>query len=123
MKYLLMLIMFIAGFATVNAQTSGGTTTSAQRKIPPPKKATARQLRGSGQYHGSRDTTPGSPMGTGGAGGDMSGSPAASAIETKDQTSKAQVQKDNSGSSQTTVTKKVTTKKKRAVRSNAMSNP
>ncbi|WP_018611941.1 hypothetical protein [Segetibacter koreensis] len=34
-------------------------------------------------------------MGTGGAGGDMSGSPAASAIETNDQTSKADVNKDS----------------------------
>jgi hypothetical protein len=42
------------------------------------------------QYHGPKNVTPGSPVGTGGAGGgDMSGSPAGSQIETKDQTSKA----------------------------------
>jgi hypothetical protein len=42
------------------------------------------------QHHGPKDVTPGSPVGTGGAGGgDMSGSPAGSAIETRDQTDKA----------------------------------
>jgi hypothetical protein len=44
------------------------------------------------QHHGPKDVTPGSPVGTGGAGGgNMSGSPAGSAIETKDQTSKAAI--------------------------------
>lgn len=112
MKYLLMLSISIMGISIVNAQTSRGTNTSAQKTIPPPRKASARQQRGSGQYHGSRDTTPGSPMGTGGAGGDMSGSSAGSAIETDDQTSNAQVQKDTAVSSKTVVTRKVFRKKR-----------
>ena len=137
MKYLLMLTIFITAFATVNAQTSGGTSGSAQKKILPPKKATARQLRGTGQYYGSKDTTPGSPMGTGGAGGDMSGSPAGSALETDDkatnaqarkdsavssQTTNAQAQTDSAVSSHTTVTKKATIRKKRISHSKTRSS-
>jgi hypothetical protein len=78
--------MFMATTIMAEAQTKQG----AQNKQP--KTQTTPQQRGTGQYHRSRDTTPGSPMGTGGAGGgEMAGSPAGSAIETKDQTEKAKV--------------------------------
>lgn len=85
-----------AGIAKANAQTTGGTTTAAQKKTQINKQEKKRIQRGTGQYYGSKDTTPGSPMGTGGAGGDnMSGSPAASANETHED---AQLNKDTSDS-------------------------
>ena len=112
MKYLLTLIVAVIFFTATNAQTSGGANASAQRRIPPPKKANARQQRGSGQYHGNRDTTPGSPMGTGGAGGDMSGS----AIETDDQTNNVQTPNDTIASGESAVSKKTTTRKTKTVR-------
>lgn len=115
-----MLIIFIAAGITVTAQTTEGANNSGQKRTT--KKITSRQQKGSGQYHGSRDTTPGSPMGTGGAGGDMSGSPAASAIETDDQTSKAEVEKDTVANSQTTAVKKATNSKRKAVRRKTKSN-
>ena len=112
MKQLLILITFIAGAVAVNAQTVSGSGTSRQKKIVPSAEDSARKQRGTGQTYGSRDTTPGSPMGTGGAGGDMSGSPAASAIETDDQTSKAMVQKDTVAN-QSAVSEKATNRKRR----------
>jgi hypothetical protein len=88
MKYLLILLISLSCAVSLQAQTG--------KKATP--KTSKRVQRGAGQYHGSRDTTPGSPMGTGGSGGDdMSGSPAGSAIETKDQTEAAKVKKGNSG--------------------------
>jgi hypothetical protein len=109
MRYLLMLIIFIAGRTFVIAQTSAAAKTAGQKKIQNSKKA--RQQRGTGQYHGSKDTTPGSPMGTGGAGGDMSGSPAGSAMETDDTAIKAEVQEDTIAS-QSAGAKKMTKKRK-----------
>jgi hypothetical protein len=104
MKYILVLILSICCTISTPAQTNKKAQTKTSKRVQ----------RGSGQYHGSRDTTPGSPMGTGGAGGsDMSGSPAGSAIETKDQTEAAKV-KRNKGSSKQAGNKK-TAKKKRSV--------
>jgi len=114
MRYLLMLIIFIAGQSIIIAQTPANKNTAGQKKILNSKKA--RQQRGTGQYYGSKDTTPGSPMGTGGAGGDMSGSPAGSAIETDDQTDKAEVQKDTAASQSTDVKKTTNKKRKTASR-------
>ncbi len=101
MKYLLTLIILIVGAAGVNAQTTGKAKQVGQRKTQMNKQEKKRIQRGTGHYHGSRDTTPGSPMGTGGTGGDMSGSPAASAIETDDQTSKAEAGRDSTNNTGT----------------------
>ncbi len=105
-----MLIIFIMGHSCIIAQTPADTNTAAKKKMLNSKKA--RQQRGTGQYYGSKDTTPGSPMGTGGAGGDMSGSPAGSAMETDDQTDKAEVQKDTVASQSTDVKKTINKKRK-----------
>ena len=95
MKYLLILGAFLATGLFVNAQSSGGQSSNGNAK----GKKTAAQTRGTGQYHGSKDTTPGSPMGTGGAGGSgMSGSPAGSASQSALQKSKANIE---SGQSET----------------------
>lgn len=115
MRHLLMLIIFVAGISVANAQATGSSNSAGNRKTQTNKQRTTRQQRGSGQYHGSRDTTPGSPMGTGGAGGDMSGSPTGSAIETDDQTSKAEVQHDTSAGNADTVAKKSTIRKTKSV--------
>ena len=110
MRYLLIIIILIAGTEFSNAQTSGSTNSSPNKKRQATK--LSREQRGTGQYHGSRDTTPGSPMGTGGAGGgEMSGSPAGSAIETNDQTSKAEANGDTISADADTTSKKQTIKK------------
>ena len=81
--------LLIGSSTLLSAQTIGpgqktGSATSASNGTSKQKSSSPTQS------HGSRDTTPGSPMGTGGAGGgDMSGSPAGSAIQTHDQTDKA----------------------------------
>lgn len=109
MRYLLVIIILIAGTEFSNAQTSGSTNSSGNKKRQATK--LSREQRGTGQYHGSRDTTPGSPMGTGGAGGgEMSGSPAASAIETNDQTSKAEAKQDTMTVDADTTSKKANNK-------------
>lgn len=98
MKWILAVFIMIAFSIDTRSQVTTGVNQPARssKKLLSERKAAAgAKQRGSGQYHGSRDTTPGSPMGTGGTGeGDMSGSPAASEIETKDQTTKAAVSKD-----------------------------
>jgi hypothetical protein len=87
--------MFMATTIMAEAQTKQAGQNK-QRKTQ-----TTAQQRGTGQYYGSRDTTPGSPMGTGGAGGgEMAGFPAGSPIETKDQTEKAKVQPNNQNGAQ-----------------------
>ncbi len=117
MRYLLIIIILIAGTEFSIAQTTATTNSAGNRKTQAAKQATTRKQRGTGQYHGSRDTTPGSPMGTGGAGGgEMSGSPAASAIATDDQTSKAEGLQDTSNGTADTVSKKQTIKRTRNVR-------
>jgi hypothetical protein len=129
MKHLLIAALILTG-GTLSAQTSGGTSQpsggtsqTGQARTPASKQEKTRQQRGAGQYHGNRDTTPGSPMGTGGAGGDMSGSPAASAIATDDQTDQAQVQPDSANAAadtvitSDTVVRKSTIRKTKSVRS------
>ena len=92
MKYILIAAALTLSSISLQAQTPGtgqrtgaatsGSNSSNKQNVPAGQRST--------QTHGSRDTTPGSPMGTGGAGGgDMSGSPAGSAIQTRDQTDKA----------------------------------
>ena len=115
MRYLLIIIILIAGTEFSNAQTPGSTNSSANKKRQATK--LSREQRGTGQYHGSRDTTPGSPMGTGGAGGgEMSGSPAGSAIETNDQTSKAEANRDTISTDADTTSKKQTITKTEGAR-------
>jgi len=94
MKSLLILCILLLSFTITKAQTAGGTTAT-QKKSQINKQEKKRVQRGTGQYYGSKDTTPGSPVGTGGAGGDMSGSPAGSAIQTDDQAIKADVNKNS----------------------------
>src|SRR4051794_17313772 len=107
MKYILTLILVISLAVKSNAQTGDGTTQNTGQKGQQINKQEKKRLqRGTGQYHSNKDTTPGSPMGTGGTGGDMSGSPAGSAIETDDQTSKVEAGTD---STSTTVDSSATT--------------
>lgn len=115
MRYLLVIVILIAGTKFSNAQTSDSTNSSGNKK----RQATrlSREQRGTGQYHGNRDTTPGSPMGTGGAGGGgMGGSRAASAIGTNDQTSKAEANQDTISVDADTISNKQTIKKTEGVR-------
>lgn len=115
MKKILMMSVFVAAALVTNAQTSAGSSngTRQTRKSSSYKRKSATQLRGSGQYHGSKDTTPGSPMGTGGAGGnEMSGSPASSASETAIQSSKPDTQSTDQVGSEGSAAKKATMKKK-----------
>jgi hypothetical protein len=112
MKTLLIAVALTISTLTLEAQANGGNN-GGQAKPGTQTKKTAGQQRGTGKIYGARDTTPGSPMGTGGAGGeDMSGSPAGSAIETKDQTSKAEVQQEAPKGSQASTAKKANTKTK-----------
>ncbi len=87
MKYLLMLttLLFVSIF--VEAQTGGAVRLRRSVNKKAANDSNVNQAnQGSVPYHGSKDTTPGSPMGTGGAGGgDMSGSSAGSAIGTQEQ--------------------------------------
>lgn len=122
MNYLLTLFILLTVTVHLNAQTSGGTTQPNQKKTRINKQEKKRLQRGTGQYYGSKDTTPGSPMGTGGAGGDMSGSPEASAIKTDEQASKAQdttdsvnAARDTTNTSDTMATKKSTIKRTRSI--------
>jgi hypothetical protein len=108
MKYFMIAGIFLSIAATSEAQTKPATQTK-QRKV---QTTTTTQQRGTGQYHGARDTTPGSPMGTGGAGGgEMAGSPGGSAIETKDQTQKAKVNQGNAVKKQPKTTSRKVVKK------------
>lgn len=104
MKYLLVLIILTAAISDTNAQTTTG-----QKKTQITKQEKKRIKRGTGQYYGSKDTTPGSPMGTGGAGGDMSGSPQASANETHED---AEIKSDSSDNGQGTANMNGTTQKR-----------
>jgi len=120
MKYMIIFSIFIGSVLLTSAQSSvGGNTTRQTGKANTQAKKSAAQLRGSGQYHGSKDTTPGSPMGTGGAGGnEMAGSPAGSASETAVQSGKANAQSTDQAGGQGSDTTKANTKKKTVVRRN-----
>src|SRR4051812_38454770 len=120
MKRILMAITFSAAALVTQAQTSSVPAGSKQTpKQATPAKKSATQARGTGQYHGSKDTTPGSPMGTGGAGGnELSGSPAGSASENAIQAEKTDVQADGQVGSQGSKTKKSATKKKTSAQKN-----
>lgn len=113
MKYILLVCLLVSSHLMAGAQDKTTTTRKTQNAGQK-----ARIQRGSGQYHGSKDTTPGSPMGTGGAGGqEMAGSPAGSAIETDDQTAKA------NNHQSTTTRKRRTTTKKSSTRSSTDATP
>ena len=107
------LVLFITAIGA-QAQNAGGS------KQPGTKKATSVKQRGTGQYYGSRDTTPGSPMGTGGTGEGMSGSPAGSALETREHQTEVRDSLNNAAASnavntttkKTRSTKQTTTRKK-----------
>jgi hypothetical protein len=109
MKHLLIVGIFIGSTFLANSQSVSGSG----KKSKSVRKSPA-QMRGTGQYHGSKDTTPGSPMGTGGAGGSgMSGSPKGSESKTALQQSKAGTtanEKGRGGNSR--VAKKGTAKRK-----------
>ena len=109
-----MAVTFSAVVLVAQAQTSAVPAGSKQTpKQATPAKKSATQVRGTGQYHGSKDTTPGSPMGTGGAGGnELSGSPAGSASESAIQAEKTDVPADGQAGSQGSKAKKSATKKK-----------
>jgi hypothetical protein len=114
MKQVWITAILLVGSILTNAQTTpaSGSTGKTNNAGTQPKKSAA-QARGSGQYHGSKDTTPGSPMGTGGAGGnEMSGSPAASASETAIQPEKSNDSTAEQSETQGTKTKKAPVKKK-----------
>jgi hypothetical protein len=97
MKNLLILGMLLGSALLADAQKAQGTAAQAGKNNGTVKKTSA-EVRGSGQYHGSKDTTPGSPMGTGGAGGgEMSGSPAGSASKAAMSQSRADAQRSDSG--------------------------
>jgi len=111
MKKVLTVPFLIAFALFANAQTQAGTT-GAGKAGTQVKKANS-QAKGAGQYHGSKDTTPGSPMGTGGAGGnEMSGSPKGSAAESAIQPKKPAQQPGGQSGSQDTMNKKMNTKGK-----------
>lgn len=119
MKYILLMCFLVSAHLVAGAQTKTTTTTTSKKTQTREK---ARIQRGSGQYHGDRDTTPGSPMGTGGAGGqEMAGSPAGSAIETDDQTTKAN--NHQSTSTQKRKTTRKTTTGKTTTRSSTDATP
>jgi hypothetical protein len=112
MKHLLLASFFIAGTFFAHSQSASGTRTGTAKNNNNVKK-TSTQVRGTGQYHGSKDTTPGSPMGTGGAGGsEMSGSPAGSASKTALQKSKAAARSNEQSGNNSTPGKKGTAKGK-----------
>lgn len=95
MKYLIIIVAFAFSTASVNAQTKSGKKNSSshtskasatksvkpkQSKLPPGTAIHGGEV--VPLYHGKHDYTPGSPVGTGGAGGGtMSGSPQGSAQE------------------------------------------
>jgi len=94
MKQLIIGTFLVALALHSNSQTTGGNTGTAQSgKTSSQTKKPNYQVKGATQYHGSKDTTPGSPMGTGGAGGnEMSGSTKGSASESAMQSTKPDVQ-------------------------------
>ncbi len=114
MKYVIIAAGLLFATANLQAQTAGtgqktGGATSSSSNTSKGKTSAGNNIP---QSHGSKDLTPGSPVGTGGAGGgDMSGSPAGSAIETKDQTSKAVINTGNQSGKKAAATKKTTQRK------------
>jgi hypothetical protein len=85
MKRVLIIAVFLAGSIASEAQSNGSVTDSGRKGAGGGRTNTS----GKGvvntkipKYHGSHDYTPGSPVGTGGNGDNMSGSRANSALET-----------------------------------------
>ena len=112
MKYILIISIIVVNALLADAQTGGGGNSRAQTGKTTVNKSAAQQ-RGTGQYHGSKDTTPGSPMGTGGAGGnEMSGSPSGSAAKSAIPQQKADAPAGGAVGSQGVNAKKSGTKKK-----------
>jgi len=116
MKQALMVPFLLLFSIAVDAQTSGsGTGTSQGGKAGAQVKKGTTPAKGATEYHGSKDTTPGSPMGTGGAGGnEMSGSPKGSAAESAIQSTKPDQQPAAQAVSQDSSYRKVNKKGKTA---------
>lgn len=113
MRYLIIILFFIAFNTTLNAQAPSGSNTSNKRKTQTAKRASAQQQRATNQFHGSIRHNAGQPDGHRWSGWwRYECSPAASAIETNDQTDKAQVKKDTTAGSENRAPGKVTDKKK-----------
>ncbi len=117
MKYILIAAGLLFGTANLHAQTVGSGQRTGGATSPSPNTTSGKGNTSAGRniprLHGPRDVTPGSPVGTGGAGGgDMSGSPAGSAIETKDQTNKAVINQGSQSGKKASATQKKTTQRK-----------
>lgn len=127
MKYVLVAAGLLLGSAGLQAQTVGTGQRTGGATSPSSNTTSGKGNTSAGknipQSHGPRDVTPGSPVGTGGAGGgDMSGSPAGSAIETKDQTSKAVIDHGNHSGKKATSTQKKSTQRKTSTTTSRKTN-
>lgn len=82
MKHILITAVFIAGGFVANAQSNGAVTGSGQTTSNTSATAGKGTKPKVAKHHGPHDYTPGSPIGTGGAGDNMSGSRNNSALKT-----------------------------------------
>jgi hypothetical protein len=116
MKRVFIVPFLLAMAIYCDAQTPGASADSSRTgKAGTQVKKGNSQEKGTGQYHGSKDTTPGSPMGTGGAGGnEMSGSPKGSAAESAIQPTKPVEQHAAPAAGQGSESKKQNSKGKNA---------
>jgi len=107
MKKWMILSIFMASAIYGDSQTQGSGAASSQAA----KAGTQAKKSDGVKYHGSKDTTPGSPMGSGGAGGnEMSGSPKGSASEAVLQSNKPNQPVQEQGGTEASKTKKANTK-------------
>lgn len=121
MKYFLVLSIFIGSALLTNAQSASVGTSEKQHKTRSQGRKSAAPISGRGLYHGSKDTTPGSPMGTGGAGGEgLSGSPAGSASEEAIQAGKENANAGNQKESHGAAAAKAGKKKRMAHKNRRM---
>jgi hypothetical protein len=101
MKKVLLIALFVAGSMIAEAQSSGGVTGKGTTGSGGASRTSATGKRTSGTKvatkHGPHDYTPGSPIGTGGTGDNMSGSRDNSALE-----SSLEKQKQDNGNQQVT---------------------
>ena len=107
LKKILIAAMFVAGGYTASAQTTGGVTGAGQGTgTTSGRPSTSKTTKGAtpkvATKHGTQDHTPGSPVGTGGTGDNMSGSRKNSALESSvdrsnQQDSMAKTPQQNSG--------------------------
>jgi hypothetical protein len=120
MKILITTAAIIFATTVASAQTAGtgqrtGSATSqpnggSSRNSAADQKGTTGKKQIIPKSHGPKDVTPGSPVGTGGAGeGNLAGSPAGSAVQTNDQTEKAEIVTPNRTNRKSSPTRKATT--------------